>query len=359
MREAGLVDSREIARDGITVRASSHRHRHFEVSIGRRQRWFVKLFEDPGSFSREYEALQWLGTSGGLPAFVGVPHAVHVDRRAALIAYRHAQTTTTLHEALLRGLRCTSRACWGLGAAIAALAPPRPVDIRNLARGMHAGAGVSLNPALFLEPYIEDLQAMSPGQRNLIRYVQHHAELSSYLERGDRQPASLARVHGDARPSNCLVLAKGATAEVPRTLYLVDWEFCGLGAPEFDVATFIAQTVALWVASLPVAGGDLDGPTVALAALPLARAQSAITSFLSGYEQHLDGEQRSEVSPARLQRALVMCILHAAWERSVDSQTLTPTTALLGHLAANFAVEPDLALAEILAGYRFAWWPSC
>ncbi|GAA1517150.1 hypothetical protein GCM10009677_58070 [Sphaerisporangium rubeum] len=265
-----LVGATEALDGLVEVLDLSRSNGVFLVSVAGVPRCVVKHhsapLEDHDPFDAERSAYAWFGHDQAL-----APRLLHADTSSRMLVLEAITGAVPLHEA-----RNT------------------PGALRALARllaGLHARDGAGL-PAR--RPWILDLphrQVVPPGE--LVDRVMTCTPVLRAIEELGHRWRPHAPVHGDVKFDNVLVAA-------PDDLWLVDWEFAGLGEPAWDLAG-IVDGVAVAAA--------LTGPVVPEAVLRDA------SPALSAYR-----DESGDTTPGHLAHAVIARLTQSVFQLSAYSK---------------------------------------
>lgn len=328
----GLISSRHLVEEGLSVRPGSARNQHFVVELGGQPTWFVKYFREERHLLRELTRPQAPGAH--------LPPVVHASSDERWIAFSHLRDAITLEELMFDDARSAVGAARVTGEIIAGLQ-------RSTSASDEIGtvASRAAQPWAWLSPPSSILTEASPAQLRLLNYVQSSFALRTAL--GRLQDSAQDHVaHGDLRPSNILILKSDQASSADPPIALVDWEFWGIDRRAGDWAMFVAQVYSVFFATLPVAASQMDADQLNLARLPIAVVRDCVREFSQAFLSHA----APEVPREELGDALVAALLQAAWEVCDDKAALPAPAGFLIHLSENLARDPAARIAVLLDG---------
>ena len=122
----------------------------------------------------------------------------------------------------------------------------------------------------------------SMGNLELVRLVQSSPPILRHLNRLREEWHPVSLIHGDLKSDNLLASATMGASRKSR-LTVVDWEFCSLGEPLWDVGSVLADCISMWIDSIPLSGDMTEEMWVEFARFPLKRMEPAISCFWSAY----------------------------------------------------------------------------
>jgi aminoglycoside phosphotransferase (APT) family kinase protein len=319
LEPGGVVD------DGLVVRHAPGRHRNLVLESGESgAALFVKQAREASDVARlEREGRVCAALAGADEAIARcVPRVVESDPAAGILVLELVRGSEDLraHDARTSGVAAGvgERA----GRALAAL-HRTSVDHAEPAEDPWALAGHRPSP--------DALAELTPAGAEAIRIAQR-AELAPRLDEVRASWRASALIHNDLSCANVLVGAGDDGAAVT----LVDWELAGWGDPDWDVGSFLAACLSLWL---------LSTPSVAR----LASLQPAMAGFWRAY---LDGAQGSpETEGARLPRVTRFAaarLVQTAFESAQTGDRLSSGAVLHLQVAANVLTRPDEAVSTLL-----------
>lgn len=223
-----------------------------------------------------------------------------------------------------------------LGGALAAIHVR--VSKRNATAGM-------LSEAL---PWILQIDAaglkemQQPCLRRMFELIQRERDLITAIValKGRWQHATL--IHGDAKLDNVLV----AMGSRPR-VWLVDWAFCGIGDPAWDVGTIMHSCLIVWLHGIHFSREQPFDDALEGAIIPLSLVQAFLAAFISAYG-HARGLRHSA---ARIFfRRAFQCAGAALVQTAVASARaqgqVTPRHLAVIQAGSNLLNDPDDTLRE-------------
>ncbi len=270
--ERSLLDARAIVDGDVEIIDMSRRNVNFRVTaLG--QDVLVKQgvgAERIESIGREAAFLKSAADSlkdHRLRSHLPIAHVWDAER--CVLAFCVAPETHSLAEHHLRTGHVSAELAQKVGAAL-----------RRLHRWGAGGADLHLDseppPVLSLHlPELRVFERMSGSGLEVIKILQQAPVLCAGLDelRHGWHPSSI--IHGDMKWDNVVLLPK-PDGERGVQVQLVDWELVQFGDPLWDVASFLAQYLDVWIGSIPVAANT---PQASAARIPIARLQPATRRF--------------------------------------------------------------------------------
>ena len=243
-----------------------------------------------------------------------------------------------------------------LAAAVTA-ADRLPADVgRELGRvvaALHAegrGLGAEAPPSAWStggidwhRPGLARFRLLSRGGWELLRMLQRSERLQAHLTRVGRPRHADTLIHGDLRFANLLV-APGAS---PPRIWLVDWEFAGLGESAWDVACLLAAGIGEWLSTIPHVPGVAPQRLVNEASLPLDRVRPGLAAFWTTYLE----EARPEDTVAWTSRCIELVaagLVHLGFEATARDERLRASAVAHLQVALNILEQPERASADLL-----------
>jgi aminoglycoside phosphotransferase (APT) family kinase protein len=130
---------------------------------------------------------------------------------------------------------------------------------------------------------------------------------------------------------------------------LVDWESAGVGDPGWDVGCLLAEYVSHWIYSIPFTTAAATAADAALARVPLASAQTAISAAWTAYTTHAGaGGADGRTNLRRVIRHAAHRLLHRALELDGGSSEVSLAAACHVQVGARMLAEPDVAATTLL-----------
>lgn len=331
----GIVKPRAVVEDELAIVDASRRNRVFVVSTGQDRAYVVKQAGSRGEASLAHEVATLRELARARELVERIPAVVVYDAGAALAVFSTPAGARdwTVHHRRRRFPTLGARA---LGHTLAVL------------HGTHVDGPARLHDPLWAlqltEPSRDLLLDMSTGAQELVARVQADRVLCDCLDAVHGGISTDGFVHGDVRWDNCLAVASGGGRRRTNVI-LVDWESAGVGPAAVDAGTVLAEYLAAWVESVPLADPRDPGRLLDSATRPLRLMQPAMRAFWGAYRSARRGAPslRSVVELAGVR------MLHTAVERA--QELVTPTAHVMAHaqLAANLLRRPQDA-AGILLG---------
>jgi hypothetical protein len=347
--DTALLDRSAIPPGGLRVLDLSGRNRVFVVA-GHGTAGYVVKQSDPRDvdvLAREVAVLrQLVEAEPRLAPYV--PTSVFFDARRRTLVCELLGDATDLAAYYARG-RFPPLLARRLGSALALL---HAVDLGALdeMQATHdmLGVGVPPNP-----PSLGLLLSMSDAAVELLRLLQGSSELSERLADLNDSRDDVAIIHGDLRPSNCVVFPREGAGRRTR-IALVDWELARRGDPHVDVGAVLGEYLHVWLWSMSVFDGSDLGQAPHHARHPLDAMQPAIRAFWRGY---LDRRRKQGVGPRpSLRRAVefsAVRLVEVAFERAQTEPALDPRAGLALQLGLNVLRRPTEAAVHLF-GLPFA-----
>lgn len=186
------------------------------------------------------------------------------------------------------------------------------------------------------------LRVLSGGGIELLEMLQRSERLWAHLARVARPSDADTLVHGDLRWENVLV----AEEPDPPRIWLVDWEFAGIGESAWDVGCFAAACVSGWLSSIPHVPGVPPARLLDEAALPMDAIRPGLAAFWTGYGEisrpGLDGwrDRCIELTATRL--------VHLAFEATTGDEQLRACPVAHLQVALHMLDGPTRAAEELL-----------
>ena len=267
------VNARDVVTGAVTIRPLAGRNG--PTAVERPQRGsIIKRFLESEASARERRFVAELLTRPGCPLnghVAGIDDDGPTDDdtlRLRLIGGAHPLSALNFDQAGL-----STRVADSLGRVVGLLHSTGPPDWAEEA------ATVGLRQ-LWL-PDMNQFEALSLANRQLIRVLQKSAAFEEPLISLEQRASRDTLIHGDLRLTNIL-LSTDDTAGEPH-IWLIDWEAAGLGDPHRDLGAVLADLLTRWATSMSYRS---DSPTrmVAGAQIPLARVQSFAQQMLRAYD---------------------------------------------------------------------------
>jgi aminoglycoside phosphotransferase (APT) family kinase protein len=236
--------------------------------------------------------------------------------------------------------------------------PPPTAIARELGRilaGVHSApapraadavprAGPPLVFSLTCVPY-DVYCRLSAAEIECVMEIQRAEHLGPLLDNLARDWVPQCFCHGDPRLGNVLVAQPAG--EAPR-VWLIDWEFAGVGDPASDVGGMMAEYLSIWLSSmpdLPQVGAD---ELVRTAGRPLTDVQPAIKAMWRAYADeaalHDDARPRDLLKSIRFAAAGLVQIALALGQRR---PVISGLQLLHLQVAENILVRPFEAAVQL------------
>lgn len=335
LNQRGYLDVTSLVSDGLTVIDASRRNR--VVSVLPTDSPAILLKEGIGhagarAVAREASIYDLLAEHSG-PLGAHVLRRIGFDAEAGVLLLERPPDAHTLHDdQARRGLISRGHAA-ALGDALGALHTlPAP-----------AREAFPLAPLpwvfTFQHPTLAEWQALSGASRQLVRIVRQSPPFCAALDELSRDWAISGPIHGDVRWSNCVVSGRR------KHLYLVDWEFAGLGDPAWDIGCALGECLRAWLQSVPIAGDEPPDRFLHLAGTPLARLHPGIDALWSAWVART-GARDSML--ARATRYAGARLVQSAFEAAQGLNHPGGVTVVQMQLALNVLLHPDDAAERLL-----------
>ena len=196
------------------------------------------------------------------------------------------------------------------------------------------------------QPNTSIFRDASAASLDLIRVIQQAHDFPEQLERVRASWTPGARVHGDVKWDNCLVVSLDGIDE---TVKLIDWEASTIGDPGWDIGSALSQYLSFWIFSIPVTGEIPPERFPQLAAYPLDSMKPALNACWGAYADALG--LRPPEAATRLARAVELAaarLVQTGFEISQMQQGLTSSVVLHLQLAQNLLERPNEAATRLL-----------
>lgn len=342
-----LIDAKAVVDGRFSCRELVRRHNSLCVTCEGTPGYLLKqayLPERAAALEREaafYEMLskESAGSAAAVPRFFGY------DRDQGLLVLELVAGGRTLREYHAQGGHFSRLLAERLGRALAAV-HGHVADVEgNGERPSDADQPWALAA---YEPDLRFVRDLSEASIQVIRMVQRSGELCGLLEELRRGWHCTALTHNDMRWDNCVVSAPPGSRRTTR-LKLVDWELAGWGDPCWDLGSALAEFLAFWLLSMPVAGEMPPESWAELARHPIERMQPAIRSLWRGYERArtLSAADRAPWR-TRATRYAAVRLIQVAIEQAQLSPRPTAFTILALQLALNLLRQPERAAVQLL-----------
>lgn len=343
--ERGLLGTDAVVDGGVVVVRVSRRNENFRIVCDRGPSYFLKhgtSQDRRATIGHEARVYARLSRQRELQVFL--PHLYDYDEAASLLVlelftgaedlreYRHtrARFSTLQARALGRALACVHRTALD-GEPLEGEPDPRSLPwVLNLHR-----------------PGFATVRELSAGTIALLKLVQRFPEFGREL--GDLRAGWQrdAFIHGDLKSDNFIARASKPGGR-KTSVALVDWEVADIGDSCWDVGSVLADFLAYWVTSIPVAADTSPERVLELARYPLERIHPAISAFWHSYALASQGGASAQIE--RLPRAVRYCgarLLQTAFEQMQSKVALTSHAICLLQVALNVMQEPRRASAEL------------
>jgi Ser/Thr protein kinase RdoA (MazF antagonist) len=332
----GLVKPSDVVGGDLAVVDASRRNCVFLVTTSMGPTFVVKQAgtRTAGTLAHEAAVLKLLAASGLAEQ---IPAVVRHDPTAARLVLRTPGGARDWNEHHAAG-RFSPASARTLGRTLAAL-HALPVDgLEPLPTGVDRMWALSL-----AEPPRDLLLDLSAGALDLVGRVQASHALCARLDELQDARTDDVLVHGDLRWDNCLAVPRQGSRRRTR-IVLVDWELSGLGAAGFDVATFLAEYLRVWVGSIPIVEPAAPGRLMPWARHPLRDMRPAIDAFWAAYCLG----NPLHPSLRRLIDLTAVCLLQTAVEQAQGLSAVSAHVMTLVQLADNLLRDPVGAAALLL-----------
>lgn len=267
------VSARDVVTDAVIVRPLSGRNG--PVAIERTGSGsIIKRFAAPHARSREHKYVTALLTRSGCP----------LRRHVAEIDEKEPTDDETLAIRLVRG----AHPLWALDFDHRGWGDQVAEDLGRILAWLHltgppdwAEAASTIELRRLWLPDLDQFEALSLANRQLLRLLQESAAFQEPLIALEQRISSNTLIHGDLRLANILLSTDEGNGQ-PK-IWLVDWEAAGLGDPNRDLGAIFADLLTRWVTSMPYRSDDPAG-MVTGAEIPLEAIRSFARGMLAAYE---------------------------------------------------------------------------
>jgi hypothetical protein len=343
--ERALLDPKAMAADGLRVRdLSGRRNRVFVIAGGGTAGYVVKQSGSPDVDLLAFELAVLRRLVEAEPRLAPyMPTPVLFDARRCTLVCQLVGDATDLSVYYARG-------CFPpllVRRLAGALALLHSVDLSALdempATRDTLGVGVPATP-----PSLGEVLRMSDAAVQLLRLLQGSSELCEQLAALNDSRDDVAIIHGDLRPSNCVVFPRAGAGRRTR-IALVDWELARRGDPHVDLGAVLGEYLHVWLWSMSVFDGSHLAQAPYHARHPLEAMQPAIRAFWRGY---IDTARKQGAGPRpSLRRAVefsAVRLVEVAFERAQTEAVLDPRAGLALQLALNVLGRPREAAVHLL-----------
>jgi hypothetical protein len=279
--ERGLLDTLAIVDGDLEVVNMSRRNVNFRVTTTHEPSYFVKQAvgtDRIGTIGREAAFLMAAACAAGYSGMRSyLPSVVAWDQERHILVFNLEPDTYSLAEHHLRTRRHTSGLARQVAIALRQLHRWRP----DADESIH-DACTNHEPPPILSIHRPDLRVfehMSGSGLENNKNLQETPNITPRFDAMRRAWRPWSILHGDMKWDNVVLLPK-PDGKSGFQVQLVDWEMVQLGDPLWDAASFLAQYLDAWIASIPVAG---NSPRAAAASTPLSRIQPAMRQFWEVY----------------------------------------------------------------------------
>lgn len=234
------------------------------------------------------------------------------------------------------------------------LAPPVAEAVGHAVATVH---DVCVGPALAAMPVAVTLPPdahrvdpdrfrwLSGAGSDLARLLQRCTELCQQLEALRLGPPE-DLIHADLRWENILVEEPVGAMRVR----LVDWEFAGVGDASWDVGSFIASCLEVWLGSIPVVPTLPPDRLMRYASWPVVAMGDAVRAFWTAYAGrrglHADAAHDLLLRSIKLAAAR---LVHLAFDATADVEDVACGPVLHLQVALNMLRSPDGARRDLFA----------
>ena len=346
--QRGLIDAESIVAGDVSITDASRRHRNFIVRWQDGHGYFTKQATDherSNALRREALAYEILNSTEptSRSSLTCVPRLWDYDQERSVLVVELVPDAEDLRTAFVRRRRFSSRVARLVGRALAIL-HALPTE-----RWRRTGGPLLSGPHWVLsihEPHVALLRDISAANISLIRTIQASEALVVELSKLRDSWLSTSLIHQDLRWDNVIVATK--TATYTSDVRIIDWEAVALGDPAWDVASVLADYLALWVQSIPLQGETTLEEMVALSQYPLAKMHPAMASFWSAYLEYMAPMTRTSEFVWRVVRYVAARLIQTAVEQLQSSADLTGSGPALLQLSINVLQRPQEAAFHLL-----------
>jgi len=346
----GLIHERRIVDGDILVLNASRRNLNFKVVSERSPGYLIKQgvgADKIPTVAREAAVYQFFGSHPLFqPLSSFLPHCYSYDPEECTLVLELVEESQSLAEYHRRHRGFPIRHGSALGEALGTLHRLTGAAAQTRCGGQFPGRATQF--LQLHQPNLGTFVRMSGATVELIRIVQHSADLCRLLEELRGEWREEAVIHGDLRWDNCHVarLPSGG----PRVgIKLVDWEMAGVGDPCWDIGTVFSEHLKFWLLSTPMTRETLPEEFVRLTRFPLQEMQPAMRAFWRSYVHYkeLDESQEGEWLLKSVRYAAARLIL-SAYEDMQTATRVTPHAIYLLQLSLNLLKRPLEAARQLL-----------
>jgi hypothetical protein len=197
-------------------------------------------------------------------------------------------------------------------------------------------------------PELTAITDASLGEVELRRMLQFAPELGMHLERLSASWRQNTVIHQDLKWDNCLYFSAGSGRRRTRVC-IVDWETVTVGDSAWDVGSFFADYLSMWVLSMPIAADTPVERLPYLARHSLTSMQNAIAAFWNAYVAGRGLED--DVALSELEWASSFAgarLIQTAIEQVQMQSELSGNVVALIQVAANVLSDPRGAARHLL-----------
>jgi Phosphotransferase enzyme family len=181
-----------------------------------------------------------------------------------------------------------------------------------------------------------------PALRRMLELIQGERDLLTAIValRGRWQHETL--IHGDAKLDNVLV-GMGRRSRV----WLVDWAFCGIGDPAWDVGTILHSCLIVWLHGVHFSRQQPFHEALQGAIIPLSLVRAFIAALISEYE-HAKGLRGSAARPffRRAFQCAGAALVQTALASARAQDQVTPRHLAVIQAGSNMLNDPEDTLRE-------------
>ena len=351
LRRRNFLGPHSIVDGDLSVLDASRRNRNFKILGEEAPHYLVKQGVDPERIATiaHEAAVYHLLHSRSLDATTReyLPRFYAYDSSEHVLILEFFPDAHNLREYHSQHRRISSAIAVDMGHALGALHHSMGAtaltdsDVATLTR----------NPpwVLFIHrPDLRILRQISGANIELIKLIQHSAELCEFLDAMRAGWRSDALIHFDIKFDNLLALAGSSEASKTR-LKIIDWELAGLGDPCWDVGSVFMDYLSLWLLSIPITGETPPDRFPELATYPLERMQPAMRSFWHSYVR------RMKLDAVGADEWLVRAVKYAAgrmvqtaFEQTQMSMQLNGNVICMLQVSLNMLRRPHEAILHLL-----------
>ena len=337
--EHGLLDTSDLTHGGVVLRSIPRRNNNWRVERGIGTGVFLKIAGSPDamhSVAHEAAVLRAVAQARPLRRQLFPVLLVH-DTTCGVLATGLAVGRTVRQHAERHG---------GPRPRVAALAGDALGRLHALSDSLLTRVQQSSPTPWVLSidsPPMDLYLGASAAGLQFIATAQRFPQVTSALRRIRASWTEGSFIHGDLRWDNVIVDSGS------RRVTLVDWETGGSGAAAWDVGSYLAEFLMIWILSIPVSEFEPPERHLASAAQPLGNMLPAAGAFWRAYRSARRQAPQDD-------RALLIDAMNMAAARMIQLsiESLHRSLRMDGHavialqVAANVMDDPHRAAAALL-----------